>query len=62
MTIFSRLMAFCLRWADSGRCALGRVDGGAELDLFLVEVDAVEQRLDGVGAHAALEVLAVAVA
>ena len=39
-----------------------RVDRVAQLDLFLVEVDAVDQRLDGVGAHAALEVLAVAVA
>ena len=33
----------------------------AELDLLLVEVDAVDELLDGVGAHAALEVLAVAV-
>ena len=54
-------MAFCLRWADSGLLALGRVDGVAELDLFLVEVDAVDEPRDGVGAHAALEVLAVAV-
>ena len=43
VTIFSRLMAFCLRWADSGSPALGRVDGVAELDLLLVEVDAVDQ-------------------
>ena len=55
-------MAFCLRWADSGLRPSLRVDGVAELDLLLVEVDAVDQRLDRVGAHAALEVLAVAVA
>ena len=42
--------------------ALARVDGVAELALLLVEVDAVDERLDGVGAHAALEVVAVAVA
>ena len=42
--------------------ALGGVDGLAELDLLLVEVDAGDQRLDGVGAHAALEVVGVAVA
>ena len=39
-----------------------RVDGVAELDLLLVEVDAVDELRDGVGAHAAPEVLAVAVA
>ncbi len=38
------------------------VDGAAELDLFLVEVDAVDERLDRVGASATLEVVAVAVA
>ena len=36
-------MAFCLRWADSGLAAVRRVDGLAELDLFVVEVDAVDQ-------------------
>ena len=60
-TIFRRLMAFCLRWADRGLLALRRVERRAELDLLLVEVDAVDELLDGVGAHAALEVLAVAV-
>ena len=38
-----------------------RVDLVLELDLFLVEVDAVDQLLERVGAHAAVEVLAVAV-
>ena len=61
VTIFSRLMAFCLRWADRGRWPSGGSMRVAELDLLLVEVDAVDERLDGVGAHAALEVLAVAV-
>jgi hypothetical protein len=37
------------------------VDLVLELDLFLVEVDAVDQLLERVGAHAAVEVLAVAV-
>ena len=36
----------------------GRVDLRAELDLFLVEVDAGDEPGDGLGAHAALEVLA----
>ena len=60
-TIFRRLMAFCLRWADRGCWPSGGSMRGAELDLLLVEVDAVDELLDGVGAHAALEVLAVAV-
>jgi hypothetical protein len=38
------------------------VDGVAELDLLLVEVDAVDERLDGVGTGAALEVVAETVA
>ncbi len=42
--------------------ALLRVDRVAELDLFLVEVDAVDERLDRLGAGATLEVLAVLVA
>ena len=42
--------------------ALLRVDRVAELDLLLVEVDAVDERLDRLGAGAALEVLAVLVA
>src|SRR6185295_16955083 len=37
------------------------VDGAAQLDLFDVEVDAVDQRLDRVGTGATLEVVAVAV-
>ena len=41
--------------------AVGRLDAFAELDLFVVEVDAVDERGDGLGAHAAFEVLAVAV-
>ncbi len=41
---------------------VARIDGGAELDLLLVEVDAVDQLLDGVGAGATLEVVAVLVA
>ncbi len=61
MTILSRLIAFCLRCALERPLTLGRVDGVAKLDLFLVEVDAIDQRLDGIGAHAAFEVLAVAV-
>ena len=62
-TILRRLMAFCLRWADSGLRPLAVVvDRLAQLDLLLVEVDAVDQRLDRVGAGAALEVVAVAVA
>ena len=49
--------------ADSGlRPLVVGVDGVAELALLLVEVDAVDQRLDRVGAGAALEVVAVAVA
>ncbi len=40
---------------------LGRVDGLAELDLFDVEIDAIDQTGDGVGTHAAFEVVAVAV-
>src|SRR5213078_2201053 len=40
---------------------LGRVDGVAELDLFFVEIDAVDERLDDVGTHAAFEVLPVAI-
>ena len=39
-----------------------RVDRVAELDLLLVEVDAVDERLDRVGAGATLEVVAVLVA
>ena len=42
--------------------ALLGIDGGAELDLFLIEIDAVDEQLDGIGAHATLEVLLVAVA
>ena len=42
--------------------ALAGVDGVAELDLLLVEVDPGDERLDGVRAHAAFEVVAVAVA
>src|SRR5205823_9135767 len=38
------------------------IDGGAELDLLLVEVDLVDELGDGVRAHAAPEVLAVAIA
>ncbi|CAB4853711.1 unannotated protein [freshwater metagenome] len=38
------------------------VDRCAQLDLFLVEVDAVDERLDRVGARATLEVIAVTVA
>ena len=45
-----------------GLLALLRVDRVAELDLLLVEVDAVDERLDRLGAGAALEVLAVLVA
>ena len=41
---------------------VARVDGLAEAHLLDVEVDAVDERLDGVGAHAALEVVAEAVA
>ncbi len=41
---------------------LARVDRLAQLDLLLVEVDPVDQLLDGVGAGAALEVVAVLVA
>ena len=40
---------------------LGRVDVVLELDLFDVEVDAVDEAGERVGAHAALEVVAVAV-
>ena len=54
-------MAFCLRCADRGLLALRRIDGAAELDLFLVEVEAVDELLDRVGAHAAFEVVAAAV-
>jgi hypothetical protein len=61
-TILRRLMAFCLRCADRGLRPSSGVDGGAELLLFLIEVEAVDELLDRVGAHAALEVLAVAVA
>ena len=39
-----------------------RVDRVAELDLLLVEIDAVDERLDRLGAGAAFEVLAVLVA
>ena len=41
---------------------VARVDRLAELDLLLVEVDPVDERLDRLGAGAALEVLAVLVA
>ena len=61
VTILRRLIAFCFRWADSGRCPSWRVDGGLELLLLDVEVEAVDEGLERVGAHAALEVLAVAV-
>ena len=44
-TIFSRLMAFCLRWADSGLRPSPGSMALAELDLLLVEVDAVDERL-----------------
>jgi hypothetical protein len=50
-TIFSRLIAFCLRWRDSGLRPSRRVDRLAELDLLLVEVDPVDQLLDRVGAR-----------
>ena len=40
--------------------AVGGVDHLAELDLLLVEVDPVDEPGDGLGAHAALEVVAVA--
>ena len=54
-------MAFCLRCTDRGRRPSDRVDVGAELDLFLVEVELGDQLGDGLGAHAAAEVVAVAV-
>ena len=55
-------MAFCLRCAESGlRPPSGGSMSFAQLDLFDIEVDAVDQRLDRVGTHAALEVVAVAV-
>jgi hypothetical protein len=38
---------------------VGSVDHGPELDLLLVEVDPVEQPLDGLGAHPTLEVVLV---
>ncbi len=41
--------------------ALGRVDLGAQDDLVGIEVDAVDETGDGIGAHAPLEVLAVAI-
>ena len=41
--------------------ALGRVDLRPQLDLFLHQVDLLDQQLDGLGAHAAGEVVAVAV-
>ena len=44
-----------------GPAAVARVDGVAELDLLLVEVDLADQAGDGLGAHAAAEVVAVAV-
>ena len=55
-----RLLAALRRQRLASR--LARVDGVAELDLLLVEVDAVDQALDGVGAGAPLEVVAVLVA
>ncbi len=39
-----------------------RIDGVAKLDFLFVEVDAVDELLDGIGAGAALEVVAVLVA
>ena len=63
-TIFRRLIAFCRRCAE--QCLARRVGTGldrlAELALLLVEVDAVDQLLDRVGAGATLEVVAVLVA
>ena len=56
-------MAFWRRWADSGLRPLALWSIAlAELDLFVVEVDAVDERLDRVGTGATLEVVAVAVA
>ena len=43
-----------------GTTAVGRVDLLAQLDLFLVEVDPVDEAADRLGAHAALEVVLVA--
>ena len=60
-TILRPLDRLLLALGRQRALALRRVDGGLELLLLLVEVDAVDERLDGVGAHAALEVLAVAV-
>ena len=58
--MLSRLIAFWRRCARERLAAVGRLDLLAELALLVVEVDAVEQVQDGVGAHAALEVLLVA--
>ena len=54
-------MAFCLRCWLSGFWPSFGVDVGLELDLLLVEVDPVDEAGEGIGAHAALEVVAVAV-
>ena len=48
--------------AERLAAGLARVDRLAQLDLLLVEVDAVDQLLDRVGAGATLEVVAVLVA
>ena len=62
-TILRRLIAFWRRCALQRLAArVGRVDRLAQLDLLLVEVDAVDQLLDRVGAGATLEVVAVLVA